>query len=51
MPRWINGGGFYLVQPTEPYSAEKIRIGMEELELKIQLAERLIEERRQGNAV
>ncbi|MFC5587576.1 hypothetical protein ACFPRA_01465 [Sporosarcina soli] len=40
MPNWINGGGFWLVQSTEPYNAERIKQEMEALEQQIQAAER-----------
>ena len=46
MTDWINGGGFYLVQATEPYDAEKLKREMAELEAEIQTAERYWAERK-----
>lgn len=40
MTDWINGGGFYLVQSSEPYDKDKLKKEMDALELKIQAAER-----------
>jgi hypothetical protein len=46
MPNWINGGGFFLVQSTEPYDADKLKREMEALEQQIQAAERYWAERK-----
>ncbi|WP_188006822.1 hypothetical protein GGGNBK_19015 [Sporosarcina sp. ANT_H38] len=40
MPKWIHGPGFYLVQSTEKYDADKLKREMVELEEKILMAER-----------
>lgn len=39
MPNWIQGPGFYLVQSTKPYDADKLKLEMIELEAKIQEAD------------
>lgn len=40
MPIWIQGPGLYLVQSTKPYDADKLKREMNELEVKIRMAER-----------
>lgn len=45
MTTWINGGGFYLVQSSEPYCVERIRSEMDELEMKLRVHEQIIEQR------
>lgn len=47
MPNWIQGPGFYLVQSNEPYDADKIKREMNELEVKIRMAERYWAERKE----
>lgn len=44
MAKWIPGQGFYLVQHSGPYDKEKLEREMEELELKLQQAEKRMEE-------
>ena len=46
MPNWINGGGFYLVQSTEPFDEDRLKREMAELEAEIQTAERYWAERK-----
>lgn len=46
MPNWIQGPWFYLVQSTEPYDADKLKHEMNELEAKIQIAEKYWAERK-----
>ncbi|MEK4403482.1 hypothetical protein MKZ26_03425 [Sporosarcina sp. FSL K6-6792] len=46
MSDWINGGGFYLVQSTRNHSPEELKREMDELEVKIQTAERYWAERK-----
>lgn len=40
MTKWIPGPGLYLVQSTEPYDTDKRKREMNELEVKIRMAER-----------
>lgn len=39
MPNWIPGPGFHLVQSNKPYDADKLKREMNELEVKIRMAE------------
>lgn len=42
---WKNDKGIYSVQPTEPHNPQKRRLEMAELEIKLQLAEKLLEQK------
>lgn len=43
MAKWIPGQGFHLVQPSEPYDKAKLQREMDELEAKLQAAEKQLE--------
>lgn len=46
MANWIPGQGFYLVQHSGPYDKAKLKREMDELEIKLQQAEKRMEERK-----
>ena len=50
MPEWIEGPGFYVVQPTGSVDKEKLKAEMDALEIKLQEAEACIASRKVESA-